>query len=56
LERTESKNTRYIGMKAPRTKAKFKLGNGSTVQAKQGNASPLEYVWAGLREAAFSPY
>jgi hypothetical protein len=49
-------HTMYIGMKAPRTKVKFKLGKCSTVQAKQGNASPPEYVWAGLREAAFSPY
>jgi hypothetical protein len=35
-------HTVYIGMKAPRTKVRFKLGKCSTVQAKQSNASPLE--------------
>jgi hypothetical protein len=42
----------YIGMKAPRTKVKFKLGE---MFNRPANASPPEYVRAGLREVAFSP-
>jgi hypothetical protein len=37
-------HTMYIGMKAPRTKVKVKLRKFSTLRAKQGNASPPEYV------------